>query len=329
MKILDCTLRDGANIIGGGFSEEITDSVINALIETNIIDIEYGNCKGLSAYRTDHGSTALSDEAYMRIGSKYKDRARLGMFVQPKFAIFSDIALAAQSGLTFLRVGIDAGNGNSAIDTIHAVKSVGLACRFSMMKAYVLSPVELAQEARCLEKEGVDAITIMDSAGTMTPKVVIDYVRTLKETVSIPVGFHGHNNLGLSQANAVASIDAGVDEIDCGLLGLARCCGNCSTELTMAAVYKEYPSMLSDLMKLLNYLDNEFIPKMEKLNYKLAITPKDIVLGIAGCHSSFFDRFRNISNEMKVPLYPLILAVSKINAKDPSIALIQNVASNL
>lgn len=97
----------------------------------------------------------------------------------------------------------------------------------------------------------------------------------------------------------------------------------------MAAVYKEYPSMLSDLMKLLNYLDNEFIPKMEKLNYKLAITPKDIVLGIAGCHSSFFDRFRNISNEMKVPLYPLILAVSKINAKDPSIALIQNVASNL
>lgn len=56
-----------------------------------------------------------------------------------------------------------------------------------------------------LQDAGVDKITIMDSAGTMFPEEAAAYTKALKAAASIPVGFHGHSNLGLSQANALAA----------------------------------------------------------------------------------------------------------------------------
>lgn len=54
-----------------------------------------------------------------------------------------------------------------------------------------------------LQDAGVDKIAIMDSAGTRFPEEAAAYTKALKAAVSIPVGFHGHSNLGLSQANAL------------------------------------------------------------------------------------------------------------------------------
>ena len=43
MQLLDCTLRDGANVVGTGLSRELTTMVIKGLIDSNIKIIEYGN----------------------------------------------------------------------------------------------------------------------------------------------------------------------------------------------------------------------------------------------------------------------------------------------
>ena len=71
------------------------------------------------------------------------------------------------------------------------------------MKAYILTPDELAEEGKKLEAAGLDQFTIMDSAGTMLPDEVAAYTEKLCRAVTIPVAFHGHNNLGMSAANAV------------------------------------------------------------------------------------------------------------------------------
>lgn len=107
-------------------------------------------------------------------------------------------------------------------EVIRTVKDNGLKCRYSLMKAYLLNPEELAEEALKLQNMGVDEVTIMDSAGCMLPDEVKEYVKALKNKVSIPVGFHCHNNLGMSAANAQAAMESGVDLLDCGLLGMAR-----------------------------------------------------------------------------------------------------------
>ena len=40
MKIMDCTLRDGANVLGNGFSEDLTVLILNGLTENGVSVIE-------------------------------------------------------------------------------------------------------------------------------------------------------------------------------------------------------------------------------------------------------------------------------------------------
>ena len=84
-----------------------------------------------------------------------------------------------------------------------------------------------------------------------------------------------------------------------------------------------------DLYKLLNFLDAELIPAMEEQNYHVAVKPYDLILGLAGCHSSFTKRFQDIAKEYDVPLYPLVVEVSKLDQKAPSEELIRQVAATL
>lgn len=329
MRLFDNTLRDGGNVVGHGFPLNLTVSIIQGLLSAGIQDIELGNSKGLGAYDQLNATNCPSDEEYLQAVQPYVGKGRLGMFMLARCANADKIKLAADNGLTCLRVGANASDGAGSVDAVKLVKAAGLTCRYSLMKAYVSAPEELAGEARMLQDAGVDMITIMDSAGTMFPKDATAYVSALKQKVSIPVGFHGHSNLGLSQANALAAVAAGADEIDCGLLGMARSAGNCSTELAAATLQREGYLQNVDLYQLLTYLENELIPAMEKYQYHVAVNPTDLMLGVAGCHSNFLPMFKKVAQEEQVSLLRLIAQVSVLDRKSPSEALMREVAATL
>ena len=329
MVLFDNTLRDGGNVVGHGFSLELTESIVKGLLAAGIQDIELGNCKGLGAYEQMGATNAPSDEAYFQVVQPYLSQGRMGMFLLAKCATEERVQRAASAGLEFLRVGANAGDGAGSVEAVKMVKAAGLTCRYSLMKAYVSSPEELAAEARMLQEAGVDKITIMDSAGTMFPEEAAAYTRALKAAVSIPVGFHGHSNLGLSQANALSAAAAGADEIDCGLLGMGRSVGNCATELAAATLEKKGYLKGVDLYKLLDYLEAELIPSMEAYNYHAAVGPVDLMLGLSGCHSNFLPIFRKVAEEEGVSLLRLIAGVSAIDRKNSSEALLREVAGKL
>ena len=329
MLVMDCTLRDGANVVGKGFDAGLTKSMIEGMITSGITTIEMGNCLGLGAYEANQSIAPCTDVEYLELIQPYLNHAEVGMFMGYRNASQKNIGLAAQYGLKFLRVGANAGDGVKACEGIERVKAAGLKCRYSLMKAYILTPEELAREAKMLADCGLDEITIMDSAGTMMPHQVTEYVKALTAVVDIPVAFHGHNNLGLSMANAIAAAEAGATVFDCGLLGMARSAGNCATEL-LAATFQRLGWMQDiDLYQLLRYLDEELIPVMEEKGYHVAVKPYDLILGLAGCHSSFTKRFQDISGEYGVSLYPLVVEVSKVDQKAPSEELIRQVAARL
>ncbi|KPI57376.1 4-hydroxy-2-oxovalerate aldolase [Clostridioides difficile] len=328
MKLLDCTLRDGANVVGNGFSKELTISIIQALLDCGINQIELGNAKGIGAY--ENGANApLTDLEYMQSVAQFSKKGCLGMFLQVYYASPERVQMAAENGLQFLRVGAAAGDGEKSIPAIKMVKEAGLYCRYSLMKAYICTPDALAKEAKMLQEAGVDNITIMDSAGTMFPEDTTAYVKAMKEQVSIPIGFHGHSNLGMAQANALAAIEAGAEEIDCGLLGMARSAGNCATELAVAAFQRKNKLKTVDFYKLLEYLEQDLIPAMAVYNYQPAVKPLDFILGLSGCHSSFIKMFEEIAKEEKVSLYQLIVKVSEKDKKKPSEELIRKTAETL
>lgn len=329
MLIMDCTLRDGSNVVGNGFSGELTSLMLEGLCSNGVPIIEFGNAKGLGAYEVSNAVAPMTDREYLDLVQPYLNRAKIGMFLNTARFRPANVEMAGASGIHFLRVGIAAGDGERAKEAIKCTKANHMQVYFALMKAYILTPQELAEEGKRLAGFGADELTIMDSAGTMEPDDTMRYVEALKQAVDIPVGFHGHNNLGLATANAKAAARAGCDMIDCGLLGMARSAGNIPTEAAVALLERSGFPCGIDLYSLLHFLDQKLIPAMEKEGYRPPIRPLDLILGYSGAHSSFNKTFCAVAEETGMDLYRLIVETSKQDRKKPSEELMRETAKRI
>ncbi len=329
IRLMDCTLRDGANVVGKGFDAKITKIVMDILTESGVPIIEMGNAGGIGAYEVAGFTNALTDTEYLELIKPYLGKAEIGMFLNAKRYREAYIELGAGHGLNFLRCGADTGDAKISVAPVKAIKKYGMKAYYSAMKAYLLSPEELAEEAKFLEDCGLDQFTIMDSAGTMLPDDVARASEACVKAVKIPVAFHCHNNLGLSAANALAAYENGVEILDCGLMGMARSAGNMPTEAAVAVMQKYGEFKEIDLYSMLNGIDTRLMPAMEKHQYHNSIPPYDLVLGISGAHSSFGKLFKTVASEANVDLYRLIVEVSRKNRKNPSEELIRETAREL
>ena len=93
--------------------------MIEGLLRSNIRIIEMGNAKGLGA--TEKGSPApISDVAYLDLIHPYLGQAEIGMFLNAKRFEADNVAMAADKGISFLRLGADAGMIGAAMLGRHA-----------------------------------------------------------------------------------------------------------------------------------------------------------------------------------------------------------------
>jgi len=76
-----------------------------------------------------------------------------------------------------------------------------------------------------LEKSGADRIRISDTLGVLYPEKTTRLIKMIRNTISIPIEFHGHNNFGLATANAISAHLAGADFVDTSILGIGDGCG--------------------------------------------------------------------------------------------------------
>lgn len=321
-------MRDGANVLGNGFPEDLTVMMLRGLTDNGVSVIEYGNAKGIGAEELGYPAP-VTDDRYLELAKPFLEKAEIGMFLNAKRYKKENVEKAAKAGLCFLRVGADAGDGEKYESVIRTVKSYGLKSRYSLMKAYLLSPEALADEVIKLEEIGVDEVTIMDSAGCMMPEEVKKYVKALKGRAGVPVGFHCHNNLGMSAANAQAAMECGVDFLDCGLLGMARSAGNLATEVAVALGQRAGEAMEVDFYGLLNFLEEQLIPVMKTYGYRAMISPIDLILGVSGTHSAFLKLFRAVAQEYQIDVKRLIVETAMQNRKDPSEKLMREMAQRL
>ena len=269
---------------------------------------EFGNAGGIGAYEVAGFTQAETDEEYLKLVQPYLNKGSLiGMFLNATRYMEKTVGIAKDGGLNFLRVGSDAGNANKAVEPIKAIKAAGMKAYYSSMKAYLLQPDALVVEAKKLADAGLDMFTIMDSAGTMIPDEVSAYVEALKKNLSIPVAFHGHNNLSLAAANALAAYKAGADILDCGLMGMARSAGNCATEVCVAFMQRMGELKDVDFYGLLSCAEKVGKVMKERYDYYNPISPLDLIYGACGAHSSFGRMFKKVSEETGVDLYKLIV----------------------
>ena len=112
-------------------------------------------------------------------------------------------------------------------------------------------------------------------------------------------------------------------------MGMARSAGNLATEICVAIMNRYDQMMETDLYQMLDFIEQRLQPAMAGYDYHNPVTPLDLTLGLSGCHSSFVKRFREISEEMDVNLFRLIVEVSKQDQKAPSEEMIRTIAAQI
>lgn len=86
-----------------------------------------------------------------------------------------------------------------------------------------------------LQQLDADRIRICDTVGVLTPFKTLEFIKSLKQTIKIPLEIHTHNDFGLAAANTLAGINAGVQYASVTVNGMGERAGNAAlAEVVMA-----------------------------------------------------------------------------------------------
>ena len=89
-------------------------------------------------------------------------------------------------------------------------------------RAYALATWQAAEQA------GADVVTLCDTNGGSLPSDVAALTQHAREHLSVRLGIHTHDDIGLGVANALAALDAGASHVQGTLNGYGERTGNCN-----------------------------------------------------------------------------------------------------
>ena len=130
-----------------------------------------------------------------------------------------------------------------------------------------------AQYAKQLEEMGAHSICIKDMSGLLKPYDAYDLVKTLKESVSIPIQLHTHYTAGLASMTVMKAVEAGVDVIDTAISPMALGTSQPPTEPIVASLAGTPYDTGLDLQKL-DKVTKYFTPLREKYLKEGLMDPK-------------------------------------------------------
>ena len=325
--LLDCTLRDGGYAVNFQFTKRDTARLCAAIEQAGIDYIEIGHGLGLGASGARYGVAFESDEDYMTAAAENVKRAKWGTFFIPGVGSAEDITKALDFGMGFLRIGSEVENWREMQPFAYQAKAAGLIVCANLMKTYSVDPQQAASVAKEINRWGTcDAIYVVDSAGCMMPEDVLAYIDAMKQMCSCDIGFHGHNNLDLANANCLVALEAGAVYVDGSIRGMGRSAGNAQTEVLAFLIKKRGYEINVDPFVLFEAGEKVIVP----LNVQAqGLPPLDIVIGMARFHTSHMPRFKRISDDYEIDIRRLILSVSAVDCVNPSDLLIQTIARDL
>lgn len=325
IEILECTLRDGSYTIDFQFTPKDTAIIAAALENAGFDLIEVGHGVGLNASNCGKGVAAATDREYMQAAASTLKRAQWGMFFIPGIGRHEDLELAASYGMDFVRIGTNATEVEQSEEYVEHAKRLGMYVSANLMKSYVLSPRELAARAKLSEGFGVDMVVIVDSAGCMLPDEVRTYVSAMQDVVTIPMGLHCHDNLGLGMANVLTAIDCGTHRIDSTLQGMGRGGGNPATEVLLTILKKRGIDLGIDLNLVMDISERLIKPMLQDKGWDSI----DITSGLAGFHSSFLGTVLKYADLYGVDARDLIVGVCEVDQVNAPEQLVEDVALRL
>jgi 4-hydroxy 2-oxovalerate aldolase len=325
--ISDPTLRDGNHAVRHQLNRASFIDYTKAAEAAGVSIVEVGHGNGVGASSLLVGECALSDEDILSLARDNLHRSRLGIHAIPGFCtIKKDLAMAVDYGVDVFRIASHCTEADITGRHIAYIRNAGKEAHGVLMMSHMASAQVLLEEARKMESYGAEAIIIMDSAGAYLPEAVTERISTLVDGLSIPVGFHGHNNLGMAVINSVTAVNAGASIIDGTIRGFGAGAGNTQLEVLVAVLERLGIETGIDLYKILdaaNLAEASFNPVAP------TISPVSVVSGLAGVFSGFSKPVERAASVYKVDPRDIFFELGKRKVVAGQESLILEVAREL
>lgn len=270
LKVLDVTLRDGGCVNDFNFGQEYMDRILRAqeasgvdMIELGYIDNKAGSPQG----RTKYCNEKVIYQHFLK--HKKAGVTYLAMFDYGKY----DPDLLEErrpEGIDGIRCAFHKKNRKDVIEVGKKVIEKGYEFYIQPMITMRYSDKELLELIEDVNRELPDAsgFYIVDSFGEMHPNDMNRMLNLVDHNLipSMTMGFHSHNNLQLSYANAMSLLQFPTNRsmmLDSSIMGMGKGAGNLCTELLLEHLNMFYgksyqiPALLEVIDQVVNQLHAE------------------------------------------------------------------------
>ena len=283
-RLTDTSLRDGSHPMRHQFTREQVRAIAQALDEAGVPVIEVTHGDGLAGSSIQYGFSATSEMDLISEAHSVCRQAKIAALLLPGIGTVRELKEAVERGIQVVRIATQCTEADIAEEHFEIAKKFGMEAVGFLMMAHMRPPAVLAEQAKLMQSYGADCVYVVDSAGAMLPRDAFASVKALKEELTIQVGFHAHNNLGLAMGNSLAALEAGADQLDGCLRGLGAGAGNAPTELLAATLEKLGCNPGLDVFKLMDAAEFIIAPIMP---FQPIPNRDAIALGYAGVYSTF------------------------------------------
>ncbi len=307
IRIIDSTLRDGMHAVSHQLTPAQMEAVAAKLDDAGVDTIEVGHGDGLGGSSFQYGFSRAPEAEYFRAVSSSLRKTKLAVLLIPGIGTVEDLEVAMECGVKAVRVATHVTEADTGEQHIKFAKAHGLEAIGFLMMSHMAPPEKVLEQAKMFESYGADALYVTDSAGAMLPADIRVRIALVRKELSIPIGFHAHNNLGLAVGNTLAAIEAGATMVDATVSGLGAGAGNTQLEVLVAVLNKAGYDLGIDLYKVMDLSKN-----IESLMHRPQIINGDaLAIGYAGAYGSFLLHSRRAAEKFGVDARDILLELGR------------------
>lgn len=324
LRLIDMTLRDGMHAVDHQFTPEQMADIAGALDRADMDVIEVSHGDGMGGSSINYGFSPASMEEYLDAVVPELTDTKLAVIMLPGLGTVDHLEMAAEKGADICRIATHVTEADVSEEHFGYARDIGLKPIGLLMLSHMVPPEKVLEQAELMEEYGAECIYVMDSAGAMLPNDASERVSLLVDELSVDVGFHAHNNLGLGIGNSLAAIEAGAVSIDGCLKGLGAGSGNAQMEVLLGVLNKAGYDVGPDFFKTM-----DAVPILEEMltpDTTPEVDNSALILGYAGVYSSFLRHAERASKQFDVDSRELLVELGEMGVVGGQEDMITDVA---